>query len=363
MGGMGDGMGDGMGGGGDHGGPRKPLMCRGREIRTVEDAAALDCILELAHDQNGCRFLQDQLDLRAKLHIDLIFEAVLSAVVHLAMDPFGNYLIQKLLQYGVTAQRTRLVRAAAPNIIEIALNVHGTRAVQKMVEVADADEQADAIVGAIEQRAMELVQDMNGNHVVQRVLAVMGPQRSAFVYDLAQRECLAVSMHRHGCCVMQRCLDHANSATRNAIIEQVVHHARKLVCDPFGNYVVQYVLDLKQLPLTLHVIQSLHGNMAELSLQKFSSNVIEKCLTCGDREIIGLIASELQSSSSLVTLLHDPYANYVIQTLLTVGSDDEVRMLLAKIQPHMASLRSTLYGKRIQAKLARRFPQLRTAVG
>lgn len=64
--------------------------------------------------------------------------------------------------------------------------------------------------------------------------------------------------------------------------------------------------------------------VAELSLQKFSSNVIEKCLTCGDREIIGLIASELQSSSSLVTLLHDPYANYVIQTLLTVGSDDEV---------------------------------------
>jgi len=38
-------------------------------------------------------------------------------------------------------------------------------------------------------------------------------------------------------------------------------------------------------------------------------------------------------------------------------------MLLAKIQPHMASLRSTLYGKRIQAKLVRRFPQLRTAVG
>ena len=34
-------------------------------------------ILELAHDQNGCRFLQDQLDLRTKLHVDLVFEAVL----------------------------------------------------------------------------------------------------------------------------------------------------------------------------------------------------------------------------------------------------------------------------------------------
>ena len=39
------------------------------------------------------------------------------------MDPFGNYLIQKLLQYGVTAQRTRLVHTAAPSIMEIAVNV------------------------------------------------------------------------------------------------------------------------------------------------------------------------------------------------------------------------------------------------
>ena len=55
--------------------------------------------------------------------------------------------------------------------------------------------------------------------------------------------------------------------------------------------------------------------VAELSLQKFSSNVIEKCLTCGDHKVIGLIAAELQTTNSFGTLLHDPFANYVIQTL------------------------------------------------
>ena len=59
--------------------------------------------------------------------------------------------------------------------------------------------------------------------------------------------------------------------------------------------------------------------VAELSLQKFSSNVIEKCLTCGDREVIGLIADELQATNSFGTLLHDPFANYVIQTLHARG--------------------------------------------
>lgn len=48
--------------------------------------------------------------------------------------------------------------------------------------------------------------------------------------------------------------------------------------DAFGNYVVQYVLELGRPEASACVIQKLRGNLAELSLQKFSSNVVEKCL-------------------------------------------------------------------------------------
>jgi hypothetical protein len=60
------------------------------------------------------------------------------------------------------------------------------------------------------------------------------------------------------------------------------------------------------------------------------------------------VAEELTAAESFPNLLHDPFANYVIQTLLTVGPDDLVAMIVAKIQPHLQTLRSTLYGKRIQ---------------
>ena len=75
---------------------------------------------------------------------------------------------------------------------------------------------------------------------------------------------------------MQRCLDHADSPTRAAIIEQVITHARKLVVDPFGNYVVQYVLDMGLDGISYRVMNTLRGSYPMLSLQKFSSNVIEK---------------------------------------------------------------------------------------
>jgi pumilio RNA-binding family len=48
--------------------------------------------------------------------------------------------------------------------------------------------------------------------------------------------------------------------------------------DAFGNYVVQYILELGHAEASGAVIRTLLGNIAELSMQKFSSNVVEKCL-------------------------------------------------------------------------------------
>ncbi len=48
--------------------------------------------------------------------------------------------------------------------------------------------------------------------------------------------------------------------------------------DAFGNYVVQYVLELAQPEASRAVMMVLKGQFAELSMQKFSSNVVEKCL-------------------------------------------------------------------------------------
>ena len=75
--------------------------------------------------------------------------------------------------------------------------------------------------------------------------------------------------------------------------------------------------------------------------------------------VVSIVTREITNAKSLGQLLHDPFANYVVQTLLTVGDDEEVRGLLDKLHPHLKTLRSTLYGKRIHAKLLRRFPHLR----
>lgn len=84
------------------------------------------------------------------------------------------------------------------------------------------------------------------------------------------------------------------------------------------NYVVQYILDLKQGWATTEVMSRLEGNYAYLAMQKFSSNVVEKCLKLGVEEYRGRLVRELTQSSRLSQLLQDQYANYVIQSALSV---------------------------------------------
>lgn len=61
-------------------------------------------------------------------------------------------------------------------------------------------------------------------------------------------------------------------------MEEITRHALPLVQDPFGNYVVQYVLELGDAGFSDGLIRRFVGHTCYLSAQKFSSNVIEKVI-------------------------------------------------------------------------------------
>jgi Pumilio-family RNA binding repeat len=96
---------------------------------------------------------------------------------------------------------------------------------------------------------------------------------------------MQVATHRHGCCVLQRCIDFASDAQRQQLVDEISANALSLVQvlsilsqDAFGNYVVQYVLDLTDGRYSDAIVSRFIGNVCTLSIQKFSSNVIEKVL-------------------------------------------------------------------------------------
>ncbi|KNE55686.1 hypothetical protein AMAG_01572 [Allomyces macrogynus ATCC 38327] len=316
-----------------------------------------DCIgqfLVLAKDQHGCRFMQRKLEEGGAAAGTRLLEELLPQFGELMMDPFGNYLCQKLLEYLSENQKMAILDNVAHDLVGIALNMHGTRAVQKLVDHVHTPGQIARLVQALSRHTVALVKDLNGNHVVQKCLVKLTPSDAQFIFDAVTRHCVEVATHRHGCCVLQRCLDYAAPEPRRRLAQEITTHCLHLVKDPFGNYVVQYVLDMGDSHLIEAVAMRLRGHVPALAMQKFASNVVEKCLRVAHvaRDVRRPLIAELYASrDTLDRLLRDAYANYVVQTSIDYADPHQKATLIECLAPLVPLIRNTPYGKRIMAKL------------
>ncbi|KAF2878427.1 armadillo-type protein [Massariosphaeria phaeospora] len=315
-------------------------------------------IYALCKDQHGCRFLQKKLEEHNPEYLQIIFDETAPHVVELMTDPFGNYLCQKLLEFTTHEQRNTLVRNASMSLVPIALNQHGTRALQKMIEFISTADQIQTIIGALSNQVVDLIKDLNGNHVIQKCLNHLKAEDAQFIFDAVGKHCITVGTHRHGCCVLQRCIDHASGFQKAQLVRQITANSFQLVQDPFGNYVVQYVLDLNDPNFTNPLCIGFAGKIAELSKQKFSSNVIEKCIRCADAPTKIIMIEELMNTEELEKLMRDSYGNYVIQTALEFAPPDMCLHLIDSMRPILPAIRQTPYGRRIQSKVQERESRL-----
>ena len=308
-------------------------------------------IYDLCKDQHGCRYLQKKLEEQNPSQTHLVWLETNQHVVELMTDPFGNYLCQKLLEFCNNEERTVLIQNASVDMVRIALNQHGTRALQKMIEFVSTPDQVQIIVEALRNRVVELIQDLNGNHVIQKCLNKLSATDAQFIFDAVGLHCIEVGTHRHGCCVLQRCIDHANTDQKAWLIGRITEHAHILVQDPYGNYVIQYIIDLNEPSFTEPVVNQFRDHVSQLSRHKFSSNVIEKCLRCAQDASKDMIVDEILAPGEMEKLIRDNYANYVIQTALEYATPHKKATLVETIRPVLPSVRSTPYGRRIQAKI------------
>lgn len=309
-------------------------------------------VANLCVDQHGCRFLQRKLDEHDPATTEMIYEEVRPNIVKLMVDPFGNYLCQKLLEFCTDAQRTELIKGTSSKMAEIALNQHGTRALQKMIEQINSAEQTELIVEALRYKVVILIQDLNGNHVIQKCLNHLKAADAQFIFDAVGANCVTVGTHRHGCCVLQRCIDHAAGLQKGELVRQITSHAMTLVLDPFGNYVIQYIIDIGEPCFIEPICQSFLGNIVQLARQKFSSNVIEKCIRSAGKETKDLMIKEISPPATLESMLRDGYGNYVIQTAVDYASDDVKTNLVNNLRPLVVPIRNSPPGRRLLQKIA-----------
>ena len=96
-------------------------------------------------------------------------------------------------------------------------------------------------------------------------------------------QCVTVATSADGLSLFRSCLDLANESQKVKIVSEIIQSSLVLAPDSFGYSIVLYILDLSEGIFADAVTKRFIGNVYTLSVQEFSSIVVEKVHTnCGD---------------------------------------------------------------------------------
>eukprot|EP01060_Flectonema_neradi_P006476 TRINITY_DN14382_c2_g1_i2.p1 TRINITY_DN14382_c2_g1~~TRINITY_DN14382_c2_g1_i2.p1 ORF type:complete len:410 (+),score=62.94 TRINITY_DN14382_c2_g1_i2:72-1232(+) len=309
--------------------------------------------LENAATQSGSRNIQKMLDGATVAEATAIASSLNITGTQLLTDVFGNYIIQKLVEFESPCIEETVMKVVTGRAFELSTHSFACRVVQKLL-LHSSKQSVETLIDELTPHLSELITDQNGNHVVQRCLEVSPPIRVT-VINILKRSLFHCSTHVYGCRVVQRVLEHA--VDPNVIIpvlQELLQKVHLLVTNQYGNYVVQHMVVKSHAMFVKVVVDRLKGHYALLCTHKFASNVVELIYENASEEVRVLIRAELMQPfttpngivvSGMALACSNQYGNYVVQKIF----DNSTRKTKLEIKYHLGHftrfLNSTSYGK------------------
>lgn len=326
-----------------------------------EKLILLTNLVTLAKEQGTCLYLQQKIEEDPDLGTNYFYPTIISHINDLIIHPFGNYLIQKIIVYLSETQKAEILSLIEPYFFIISVNFYGTRVIQKFIEAIQTERLMTNLIRIIKNSFTALISDVNGSHIIMKLLSLKSQSITSSLFDSINSNLIEISMNKHGCCVIQKIIEN-NSNLAEKIIMNIIKNIIALISHQYGNYTVQYVLQLKNPIYSMQIINQLIPNFAFLSKQKYSSTVIEKCFELCDNQIKRVLYQTIANQNMIRHLLLDKFGNYVIQKALECGDDMTKRYLLTMIAPLLSELKKLNFGKQLCNKLYFKYPLLEKIV-
>lgn len=333
--------------------PNMPVYQRYTEMSEEE---LIQNSKELSKDQGGCRFLQKLLDSSTDFS-QALYVHLESDLIELINDSFGNYLIQKLIEKLPSKIIDTIITTISPYMMDIGINPHGTRVLQRLIEVINSNEQKDRFIKYFIPCVIPYCNDINGNHIIQKFITTISYPKNQFIFDIIQKNVTLVGLNKHGCCALQKCIEFGTEKQRNDMINSSIKHSRSFLTDQYGNYVLQNIITYKNFAANRIVTESFLKDILKLSKEKFSSNVIEKCMDYCDKETKEKILKKLANPEYIPALLVDMYGNYVIQKALQISYEPYYTIFIENIGPVLGELRNLPFGTKLYTKFINNYSE------
>ena len=314
-----------------------------KDIIQEENANIIKKLLNLSNyslynfliTQKGSRDAQNALSNMKEKEVDFLLNKIKNYISDITLDKYGNYFTHKLIQICVPAQRLKLIHSIKGRFVEISNNSYGTHPLQSLMEIIVMPEEKKLILKYILGNESILAFDSKGTHILQKYISNTNDEDryelNINLLNLIDKLIVDIS----GVCVLIKLIKHSKD---KKILQKVSNYITAneplfFIQHPYANYAVQsLIINQIALPFCSKIVETIVNNYLSLSMQKFSSNVVENCIKYGDESSVKKIYNAIIEQEKLESLLNNNYGNYVLEKLIERLNKEDKNKLIKKIE-------------------------------
>ena len=284
--------------------------------------------------QKGSRDVQTALKKSKENEVELLIDKLKQYISDITIDKYGNYFSQKLIQICVPSQRIKILQYINNRFVEIANNSYGTHPLQTLMEIINMPEEKKIVISYILGNESTLSLDSKGTHVLQKFISNSVDEEREQLNKNIINIIDKLIIDQFGVCVLIKLVKHSKDKMISKAIANYItdNDPLSFIQHPYANYAVQILINSTDLSYCDNIIETIVNNYLSLSMQKFSSNVVENCIKYGDENCVKKIYKAIIEKEKLESLLNNNYGNFVLEKLIARLNKDEKMKIIKKIE-------------------------------
>ena len=229
-------------------------------------------------------------------------------------NTYGNYFFQQLIKNNEKSFISLIISYISEDFIDISKDFSGTFSLQALLDEISSIEEEQKILNCIKDYEIEMAFNKNATHVLQKIVLLFPDNHRIHLNEAILNNFLDLCLDSNGICLIKifiktNTLENNKKKINNIIINNFVTLAE----NPFGNYGIQYLMDIWNKDDLKDIKMKILEHIYKLSLQQFSSNVIEKAIEIFDEESRNKIIQKLCFEGNFIlNLIKNKFGKYVL---------------------------------------------------
>ena len=235
-------------------------------------------LVDYVCNSKGALELQKILE-KSGLEVKIYFIELLKrdGLTKIMKNVHGNYFFQKLIKESPEKIISNIIFYILEDFINISKDDSGTFSVQALLNEVSSINNINKILQRIKGHELDMIYDKNATYVIQKMVLKFPDFYRKELNELILQNFPKLCLDVNGICLIKNFIRTNSIESEMEKMKMIITNNFLLLAQsPYGNYAIQFLMEKLPKNELNEIFDILNDNIFKLSVQQYSSNVVEK---------------------------------------------------------------------------------------